>query len=276
MNKPTMLDDRLSSLGQVCVADLRDIEAIAPPAPQRRQTRRNLYAQVVHELGQRIASGAFPQGGALPIESELAAQLGVSRNLLREAVKALASKRLVEVGPRSGTRVRPRGDWHLLDPDVLGWLDTAGQRLPHALDLVEFRLIVEPAASRLAALRASPAEKAGIAAACTALEACVGQPELIPSRDIAFHGSILAASHNSVLNHLGSLIASLMQLQVTTTTDHPGAFERGLPLHRELTQAIAQGEAAQAEAVSRRLVSMPYRDLASRLRLPGARMLATE
>ena len=276
MNKPTMLDDRPSSLGRVRLADLSGSEAVAPAAPERRQARRNLYAQVVHELGQRIAAGEFPQGAALPIESELAAQLGVSRNLLREAVKALASKRLVEVRPRSGTRVRPRGDWHLLDPDVLGWLDAAGQRLPHALDLVEFRLIVEPAASRLAALRATPAEKAGIAAACTALEACIGQPELIPSRDIAFHGSILAASHNSVLNHLGSLIASLMQLQVTTTTDHPGAFERGLPLHRELTQAIARGEAARAEEVSRRLVSMPYQDLAGRLRLPGARMLATE
>ena len=67
-----------------------------------------------------------------------------------------------------------------------------------------------------------------------------------------------------------------MQLQVTTTTDHPGAFERGLPLHRELTQAIARGEATRAEEVSRRLVSMPYQDLAGRLRLPGARMLKTE
>jgi GntR family transcriptional regulator, galactonate operon transcriptional repressor len=231
---------------------------------------------VVHELGQRIAAGEFPPGAALPIESELAAQLGVSRNLLREAVKALASKRLVEVRPRTGTRVRPRGDWHLLDPDVLGWLDAAGQGLRHALDLVEFRLIVEPVASRLAALRATPAEKAGIAAACAALEACIGQPELIPSRDITFHGSILAASHNSVLNHLGSLIASLMQLQVTTTVDHPGAFERGLPLHRELTEAIARGEATRAEEVSRRLVSMPYQDLAGRMRLPGARMLKSE
>ena len=221
-------------------------------------------------------SGEFPQGAALPIESELAAQLGVSRNLLREAVKALASKRLVEVRPRSGTRVRPRGDWHLLDPDVLGWLDAAGQRLPHALDLVEFRLIVEPAASRLAALRATPAEKAGIAAACTALEACIGQPELIPSRDIAFHGSILAASHNSVLNHLGSLIASLMQLQVTTTTDHPGAFERGLPLHRELTQAIARGEAARRRKCRGGWCRCPTRTSPSRLRLPGARMLETE
>jgi GntR family transcriptional regulator, galactonate operon transcriptional repressor len=273
MNKPTTLDDRPSSMGRVRLADVSGIEAVAAAAPERPQARRNLYAQVVHELGQRIAAGEFPPGAALPIESELAAQLGVSRNLLREAVKALASKRLVEVRPRSGTRVRPRGDWHLLDPDVLGWLDAVGQGLPHALDLVEFRLIVEPAASRLAALRATPAEKAGIAAACAALEACVGQPELIPARDIAFHGRILAASHNSVLNHLGSLIASLMQLQVTTTTDHPGAFERGLPLHRELAEAIARGEARRAEDISRRLVSMPYQDLAGRLRLPTARML---
>ena len=244
----------------------------AAPA-QRRAARRNLYGQVVHELGQRIAAGEFPEQAALPGEPELAAQLGVSRNLLREAVKALASKGLVEVRPRSGTRVRPRADWHLLDPEVLGWLDAVGQRLPHALDLVEFRMIVEPAASRLAALRATEEEKAGIDAACGALEACVGHPELIASRDLAFHGSILAASHNAVLIHLGSLIASLMQLQVITTTDHPGAFERGLPLHRELTQAILRSDAARAELVSRELVAMPYQDLAGRLRLPAARLM---
>ena len=219
-------------------------------------------------------AASSPPGTALPVEADLAGQLGVSRNLLREAMKALASKGLVEVRPRSGTRVRPRADWHLLDPDVLGWLDAVGQRLPHAFDLVEFRLIVEPAASRLAALRASAAEnEAGIAAACTALEACCGHPELVPARDIAFHRSILAASHNSVLNHLGSLIASLMQLQVTTTTDHPGAFERGLPLHRELTEAIRRGDAMAAEDASRRLVAMPYQDLAGRLRLDAPDLL---
>lgn len=246
------------------------------PEPARRRTaRRNLYGQVVHELGERIAAGEFPEQAALPVEPELAAQLGVSRNLLREAVKALASKGLVEVRPRRGTRVRPRADWHLLDPEVLGWLDAVGQRLPHAFDLVEFRMIVEPAASRLAAMRATAEEKAGIDAACGALEACVGYPERIAACDLAFHGSILAASHNGVLSHLGSLIASLMQLQVITTTDHPGAFERGLPLHRELTQSILRGEADRAEEVSRRLVAMPYQDLAGRLRVPPARMLGT-
>ena len=246
MNKSGLQSDLLSRTsgemnGPGHMANLIGPQAVADiPAPP--QPRRNLYAQVVHELGQRIAAGEFSEASTLPVEADLAAQLGVSRNLLREAMKALASKGLVEVRTRSGTRVRSRADWHLLDPDVLGWLDAIGQRLPHAFDLVEFRLIVEPAASRLAALRASPAEKEGIATACTALEACCGQPQLVPSRDIAFHSSILAASHNSVLNHLGSLIASLMQLQVTTTTDHPGAFERGLPLHRELTEAIRLGD----------------------------------
>lgn len=265
-----------SNSGSIRVPLLADLIApqTAAALPGPHPARRNLYGQIVHELGQRIATGEFPPATALPVESDLAGQLGVSRNLLREAMKALASKGLVEVRPRSGTRVRPRADWHLLDPDVLGWLDAIGQRLPHAFDLVEFRLIVEPAASRLAALRASAAERTGIAAACTALEACCGHPEMVPARDIAFHRSILAASHNSVLNHLGSLIASLMQLQVTTTTDHPGAFERGLPLHRELTEAIARGDADRAEEVSRQLVSMPYQDLASRLPLADRCMLA--
>jgi GntR family transcriptional regulator, galactonate operon transcriptional repressor len=248
---------------------------VGPDASVPPQPRRNLYAQVVHELGQRIAAGEFPERSALPVEAELAARLGVSRNLLREAVKALASKGLVEVRTRSGTRIRPHSDWHLLDPDVLGWLDAVGQRLPHAFDLVEFRLIVEPVASRLAAMRATTEEKAAIADACSALEACIGHPHLVADRDISFHRSILAASHNSVLNHLGSLIASLMQLQVTTTTDHPGAFECGLPLHRELTEAINRGDAQAAEHTSRRLVEMPYRDLAARLQLTADSVLAT-
>jgi GntR family transcriptional regulator, galactonate operon transcriptional repressor len=199
--------------------------------------------------------------------------LDVSRNLLREAVKVLASKSLLDVGPRSGTRVRPQPDWRLLDPDVLAWLDSSGQRLERSFGLVEFRLVVEPAASYLAALRATAAERRATMAALEALDACVGRPELVPLRDIAFHRSIHAASHNPVLNHLGSLISSLVQIQVMTTADRPGDFERGLPLHRELAEAIARGAALEAEGVSRRLVRMPYEDLRARLGFPRQLLL---
>ena len=236
--------------------------------------RRNLFARVVDELGRRVVRGDFDGSGVLPIEPQLAAELGVSRNLLREAVKVLAGKGLLEVRPRSGTRLRAQPDWHLLDPDVLAWLDASGHRLERSFDLVEFRLIIEPKASYLAAVRGTPEEKRAIALACAALEACVGRPDRVPGRDIAFHRSVHAASGNAILNHLGSLIASLMQIQVLMTTARPGSFERGLPLHRELTEAILRADGPAAEDASRRLVQMPYEDLAGRRRLEAAALLA--
>lgn len=252
-----------------------------PPAPAPEPgvngvlPRRSLHEQVVEEIGLRIVRGDFAATGLLPTEPRLAAALGVSRNVLREAVKVLISKGLVDVRPKSGMRIRPQSDWALLDRQVLNWFDLAGQRLHHSFDLVEFRLIVEPPAAYLAALRASPAEKKAIDAACTALEACVGHPEQVAERDLVFHHSILKASHNVILNHLGRLVSSLMQIQVLMTTDRPGSFERGLPLHRQMTDAILAGDAERAEQTARRLVQMPYEDLSKRMRLkPGQRLKA--
>src|SRR3954468_16230629 len=125
--------------------------------PARRRTR---FAQVVDELGRRVVSGDFDGSGVLPIEPQLAAELGVSRNLLREAVKVLAGKGLLDVRPKRGTRLRAQPAWHLLDPDGLAWLDGSGHRLERSFDLVEFRLIVEPMASYLAAGRGTPARRA--------------------------------------------------------------------------------------------------------------------
>src|SRR5919206_1665327 len=127
---------------------MRSEEEAAGGAPAR---RRNLFAQVLDELGRRVVRGDFDSSGVLPIEPRLAAELGVSRNLLREAVKVLAGKGLLEVRPKSGTRLRARPDWHLLDPDVLAWLDASGHGFERSFELVEFRLIVEPKASYLAA-----------------------------------------------------------------------------------------------------------------------------
>lgn len=237
--------------------------------------RRSLHEQVVDELGLRIVRGDFDERGTLPTEPRLAAELGISRNVLREAVKVLVSKGLIDVRPKSGMRIRPQTDWTLLDRQVLNWFDLAGQRLHHSFDLVEFRLIVEPRASYLAALRATPAEKKAIEQACTALEACVGHPDWVAERDLVFHHSILAASHNVILNHLGLLVSSLMQIQVLVTTDHPGAFERGLPLHRQVTEAILAGDPERAEQISRRLVQMPYEDLSRRMRLKPRQRLKT-
>lgn len=230
--------------------------------------RSNLHDKIVEALGMRIVRGDFGEDATLPSEPVLAAELGVSRNALREAIKVLARKGMVEVRPKTGTRVLPRGDWSLLDREVLGWKEAASPNLHHTLDLVEFRLIVEPKASYLAARRANDEQIAIIDAACTKLEGCVGKPlDEMSKVDLVFHRAILRASHNEILIYLGSVIASLMQLQVATTSQDIESFKRGLVQHRALADAIAARNADKAEAISRDLVLSPYGLLADLVKL---------
>ena len=77
----------------------------------------SLHGRIVHAIGRRILSGDLRPGDLLPAEPDL----GASRTVVREAVKVLAAKGLVESRPKTGTRVRPRDAWNLLDPDVLAW-----------------------------------------------------------------------------------------------------------------------------------------------------------
>src|SRR6516164_5559747 len=77
----------------------------------------SLHGRIVHAIGRRIVSGDLRPGDLLPSEPDL----GASRTVVREAVKVLAAKGLVESRPKTGTRVRPREAWNLLDPDVLAW-----------------------------------------------------------------------------------------------------------------------------------------------------------
>jgi GntR family galactonate operon transcriptional repressor len=231
---------------------------------------RTIFRQVVDTLGAAVLRGDYGDG-PLPVEAELAGSLGVGRNLLREAIKVLASKGLVAVGPKIGTRALPRAD-----PDVLLWLSETEDAMTHSFDLVEFRLIVEPRAAHLAALRATEAERQHITASYDAYEDCLTRPELIVDRDLVFHQAIHTASHNTLLASIGWRLGTMMRRQVLTTTDYPGAFERGLPLHRELAEAIAARDAAWAETVAFRLVVMPYEDLAGRLDLPMSQRLDRE
>ena len=107
----------------------------------------------VDELGRRIVSGDFDGSGVLPTEPQLAAELGVSRNPLREAVKVLASKGMLEVRPKTRHALRARPTGTCSTPTCSAWLDASDHRLKRSFDLVEFRLIVEPKASYLAAVR---------------------------------------------------------------------------------------------------------------------------
>src|SRR5438552_1143995 len=122
-------------------------------------SRERLHDRITRHIALGILRGAIGRGdSSLSTEGDLCRHFSVSRTILREAVKVLAAKGLIELRPKTGIRVRPRNEWNLVDPDLLSWLCEAGVDDLFVHDLCEVRAIVEPAAAELAASRASAQE----------------------------------------------------------------------------------------------------------------------
>ena len=171
--------------------------------------RRGLHGRIVDELGRRVVGGRWSAGSPLPNEDDLAAGLGVSRTVVREAIKVLQAKGLVEVRPKTGTRVRARRAWHLLDADVVGWLYAdleRGDELGDLRELHEVRLTIEAAAARLAAGRRTDEQLAEIEANERRVEAAWAEPMARREADLDFHSAVVEAADNSLLAHVDALI----------------------------------------------------------------------
>jgi DNA-binding FadR family transcriptional regulator len=217
-----------------------------------RQGGRGQVAAVVETLGRRIASGVYREGETLPVEQELAASLGVGRNALREAVKVLSGKGLIVTGPRSGTRIRPREDWNMLDPDVLSWHADPETATPEfLLSLLEARRIIEPKAAELAAVRGTREDMAAILSAYERMEQATGL-EARMDADIALHTAILKASHNAVIAHFRYAVETYLRAHaklgaVTARVDEE-AWRQDLEMHRRIAWSIVTGKAKSAYA----------------------------
>mgnify|MGYP000645032842 FL=1 len=117
--------------------------------------RATFQEQVLEQIGRDICSGRYRPGQVLPSEPELCQRFGYSRIVIREAIKSLAAKGMLEVSRRIGTLVLEHSRWNLFDPQIIVWrAECAEIDSVMARDLMELRRIVEPAAARLAALRA--------------------------------------------------------------------------------------------------------------------------
>ncbi|MFF2217080.1 MULTISPECIES: FadR/GntR family transcriptional regulator [Streptomyces] len=171
--------------------------------------QRGLHGQTVETLAHRVLSGQLPEGTTLDIVA-LRHELGVSLTALRESLKVLAAKGMVDARQRRGTFVRPRADWNLLDADVLRWQfkDRRDNGASPALlrCLREVRSIVEPAAARLAALRRTDVDLEALDAALTAVKGRDGLVHTLKS-DVAFHRALLAATHNELLERMETMVA---------------------------------------------------------------------
>src|SRR5688572_13187820 len=146
---------------------MRRALALAPA--EHGYPRGGLHGQIVHDIGRRILSGEIRPGELLPTP------LRASRTVLREAIKVLAAKGLVESRPKTGTRVRPPDSWNLLDPDVLAWQQEGMPQPAFLRKLTEVRFIVETAAAELAAQRARAPQLALLNAAFRDMRAALAR-----------------------------------------------------------------------------------------------------
>jgi GntR family transcriptional regulator, galactonate operon transcriptional repressor len=219
---------------------------------------RGLHGEIVDRLGQRIVAGQPAPGDALPQEPVLAAEYDVSRTVVREALRVLAAKGLVDARPMRGTRVRSREDWQLLDPDILRWALAADGIEPLLGHLLEIRHLVEPLSARLAAERASDAQRTALGAAFDALVEAGGQSDAFIEADLALHAAISAMAGNPLLGQLMAPVETALRLgrhiQVSGAGTGRRSSARSVAAHREVVSAIVRRDGRAAEAAMRSVV----------------------
>jgi len=223
-----------------------------------------MSAQVARILGTRVVSGEFAPGATLPIESELCQAYGVSRSTIREAVKNLAAKRLIEVAPKVGTRVLPFANWNLLDPDVLSWRLNA--QFDHRIveDLYEMRQCFEPRACYLAARDGADEDLALIQRSFDDMISVLNTPALAASAETEFHLAIIAATHNGLFVTIGGAVKTALRASFVLTRKSPGRAAMDIAPYQAVLAAILARRAEEASAAMRRLVEL------SRLRVISA------
>lgn len=227
---------------------------------KRIYSRRSLHGQVAHEIGARIIRGELAPGNTLPNETDLSQELKVSRTALREAIKLLAAKGLVESRPKTGTRIRPRTSWNMLDPDVLNWLVSDAAFEDYADDLFEMRRVIEPAAAAIAATRADKTAIAQIRKAYEDMVAAGDDIEAGVEPDLRFHQSILAATRNEFIAPLGALIDTALATSFRISSSPPGAKLNSLPRHEAVLDAIVAGDGEGARNAMNLLLSDAMED----------------
>jgi len=220
---------------------------------------RNVRRQVADRIGASIIRGEIAPGGQLPSEVRLCEMLDVSRTVVREAIRTLSGKGLVESRPKSGTRVRPPEQWNQFDPDVLRWQLSATDVDTYLAKLFALRYAVEPTASALAAgaRRTEDLEKIrrGFDGMATA-----ESNEAFVSADIDFHKSIYFATHNEFFWPLAEMfeIALRQSFTIAAEGDHR---PRAIVEHRAILDAIAAGDAEAARLATVALLSSSAHDL---------------
>jgi DNA-binding FadR family transcriptional regulator len=214
--------------------------------PPLRQSR---HGHIVSDLGMRIVKGALPPGSRLPAEATLLAEYAVSRPVLREVVRVLVAKGLVLSRQRAGATVRPRNEWHLLDPDVLYWLIQSLPPGEFVETLLTVRRVFEPAAAGIAARVASVEALRGVSAAYAGMQSA-RTPEELLEPDLAFHRRIAEATGNDLLAYIGNMLSLALRESIKLSSLHPNTQELSMPRHKAILTALLARDPLAAHQAS--------------------------
>ncbi|WP_037577024.1 FadR/GntR family transcriptional regulator [Phaeacidiphilus oryzae] len=214
--------------------------------PLQSTPRTNLVGQVIEQLQRLVENGEWPVGTKIPAEPQLVEELGVGRNTVREAVRALVHTGLLEPRQGDGTYVRASSDFAAAMQRRL--------RRAGALDAYEVRASLERDAARHAAERRTPADVAALRAALTDRQRAWadGDMDALVDADVRFHRAVVAATRNPVLaelyEHFSEALWSTLRLVVAAPL--PDDMRLQADQHAAMADAIEAGDAEAAERIA--------------------------
>lgn len=241
---------------------------LKPLTPPPGRAVRSLHAEAVEEIARWVLGGSLQPGDILPNELEIGERLNVSRTVVREAVRTLVAKGMLQVRRKTGTVVLPETDWSMFDPDVLAW------RFRHQLDarlvedLFSFRSGIEIFAAELCA--ANPAFDAmALMRSCEAMQAALeGRGDWIEA-DLTFHRLLLEGSGNQFLFYLTPMLENLFDALFTPDVLEEENMRATLPRHREVAAAIADRDTDKVRQAMRRLIDEARQDVMRKIPTSG-------
>lgn len=220
---------------------------------------RKLHTRVADQIGRIVVRGEIPPGEALPSELRICDMMNVSRTAVREALRVLVGKGLLQSRPKSGTKVRDPEHWNHLDPDVLRWQLEVSDVDSFLRKLFQLRFAVEPAAAALAATAAAPNDSHRIIAAFEKM-ATAKSNESWAEADIEFHRNIFRATHNEFFWPIAQMFELALRecFRLSSKSDHKN---RAVEEHRDLMLAITSRKPDRANAAALLLLENAVQDL---------------
>jgi len=221
------------------------------PARQQSPARQNLHDIVARNIGGAILAGTYPPGTLLPNEAEWTKTFGASRTAVREAIKTLAAKGLIQSRSKIGSRVQPRVSWNMMDRDVLDWHDAASDKGSFLKSVQEARRLFEPGIAALAAKKRTNEQLIRLQAAFHIMQTTKIQSEIVAA-DTEFHEALIAAANNDLIAPFGIIIEKALHNLFDFTTRRNPHYVHALKLHGVIVDAVtsADPEAAHAAMVA--------------------------